>query len=509
MAATETLSRRRELEEEEGPLAKKIKISDLPVSASKRVAMDALVQTFKKKGAFDDLRKKVWAEFESSEAKQQFLSALPPILDRKIDADQSILSSDRGKATMLVEGEVDRSSVYKAVEESLSALIESHAPSAITEIRTFRAAEIGAEAAAEESQLGQKTEDEYRSETLQRLDIRQKAREVEFAKKRELEREEARKRRAEADRVKREEEELKQKQQEEQKKADRERREREDDVYARNRKRIRDADHDPAQDRDRDRRSYRDSEPRKDRHYRDMDRNRSRDRDRKVSPIARSQPRRSFSSSTKPSIIAATLTPEVNKSLEDEALTMLLKESQQRPGANTTSRHSAQAHDFDSRRPAKSLLSDTKGSRRESIQLRTTLDQASRVSDKTPRTPSGRDKQSRDVSRSPAASGAKKDRYKDQDRDRERDQKRDRDRDREKDRDRDREGYRPPGTAAHAHDLYPVLAIAIARHHAPTHFAAKHTTVPDPRYPDDAGLEVQLLRHPSEDTEAEIGVQLT
>ena len=66
MSVTETLSRKRELEEGESPLDKKVKVSDLPVSAAKRASMEALVQTFKKKGAFDDLRKKVWAKFEDS-----------------------------------------------------------------------------------------------------------------------------------------------------------------------------------------------------------------------------------------------------------------------------------------------------------------------------------------------------------------------------------------------------------------------------------------------------------
>lgn len=43
---------------------KKFKAEDLPLSATQHAAIDKLLHAFKKKGGFDNIRKKIWAEFE-------------------------------------------------------------------------------------------------------------------------------------------------------------------------------------------------------------------------------------------------------------------------------------------------------------------------------------------------------------------------------------------------------------------------------------------------------------
>lgn len=48
------------------PARKKIKTSDLPLSSASRSAVDSLAHTFKKKGGYDTIRKKVWEKFEGS-----------------------------------------------------------------------------------------------------------------------------------------------------------------------------------------------------------------------------------------------------------------------------------------------------------------------------------------------------------------------------------------------------------------------------------------------------------
>jgi hypothetical protein len=45
---------------------KKLKLSDLPVAATQRSTIDALLLTFKKSGEFDKLRKALFAQFENS-----------------------------------------------------------------------------------------------------------------------------------------------------------------------------------------------------------------------------------------------------------------------------------------------------------------------------------------------------------------------------------------------------------------------------------------------------------
>jgi hypothetical protein len=40
------------------------RVSDLPLSSSKRASIDSLLHTFKKKGQFDELRKNTFAQFD-------------------------------------------------------------------------------------------------------------------------------------------------------------------------------------------------------------------------------------------------------------------------------------------------------------------------------------------------------------------------------------------------------------------------------------------------------------
>lgn len=42
---------------------KKFKTEDLPLSAAQHAAIETLLHSFRKKGGFDSVRKKIWAEF--------------------------------------------------------------------------------------------------------------------------------------------------------------------------------------------------------------------------------------------------------------------------------------------------------------------------------------------------------------------------------------------------------------------------------------------------------------
>lgn len=45
---------------------KKFKTEDLPLSVAQHAAIENLLKAFKKKGCFDNVRKKIWAEFNES-----------------------------------------------------------------------------------------------------------------------------------------------------------------------------------------------------------------------------------------------------------------------------------------------------------------------------------------------------------------------------------------------------------------------------------------------------------
>ena len=67
MSATEVAVSKRPLEEDHHiPPPKRFKATELPLSPSQRSVIDGLLHTFKKKGEFDTLRKKVWNQYSES-----------------------------------------------------------------------------------------------------------------------------------------------------------------------------------------------------------------------------------------------------------------------------------------------------------------------------------------------------------------------------------------------------------------------------------------------------------
>lgn len=61
------VSRKRPLDSDgPGNMRKKLRPSELPLSQSKRSAIDNLVHTFRKKGHYDSIRKELLAQYEAS-----------------------------------------------------------------------------------------------------------------------------------------------------------------------------------------------------------------------------------------------------------------------------------------------------------------------------------------------------------------------------------------------------------------------------------------------------------
>ncbi len=66
MDLLDTATRKRSMEELSGSQRKRFKTTELPLTPGQRSSIDTLLHTFKKKGEFDVLRKKVWAVFDES-----------------------------------------------------------------------------------------------------------------------------------------------------------------------------------------------------------------------------------------------------------------------------------------------------------------------------------------------------------------------------------------------------------------------------------------------------------
>ncbi len=130
-----------------------------------------------------------------------------------------------------MQGAVDRSDVYKAVEISLDRLISAHMNHVLEAGREVRKAEIGEVAAAEEERRGAITDEEYAKDAAIRREARERQREQdENRRRREKEKEqlraEAMKKEAELDKLRRADEKRRERiAREEQLQADRKKRE--------------------------------------------------------------------------------------------------------------------------------------------------------------------------------------------------------------------------------------------------------------------------------------------
>ncbi|KAJ5491122.1 hypothetical protein N7539_002689 [Penicillium diatomitis] len=299
---------------------KKYKPEDLPISAAQNAAIDKLLHSFKKKGGFDSIRKQIWAEFNQGDSKSRFTDQLIELAESEIEREPAHLSRERGKAATLIEGAVDRSDVYKNVEESINALASKHLQSILDTVRAIRREDVGEEIASKEEASGSKTDDDYEAFVQAKREERDKIWREEMRKQKELE-EEQRRVREEEQRKKREME--RQKEEEE-----RARRKEIDDKRRAERERLREEQRalDEQRDREREERYERRRKEERDR-YRHRDRSPAY-RDRGLSPRVKDLKREKSTTSKDPT--PAPNLPNVDeKSLEEFALQMLLKEGEE------------------------------------------------------------------------------------------------------------------------------------------------------------------------------------
>ncbi|KAE8352324.1 complex proteins associated with Set1p component shg1-domain-containing protein [Aspergillus coremiiformis] len=316
---------------------KKFKTEELPLSPAQYATIEDLLHAFKKKGGFDITRKKLWTEFEEGEGRVDFTNLLVELAGSEIDREPELLSRERGKAATLIEGAVDRSDVYKAVEASLDALASKHLPAILESVREIRRQEIGDEAATREEQAGNKTDEDYAACVKAKRDEREREWQEILRKQKEAEEEEAR-RKAEEKRKQREldrqkeEERARRREREEQRRAEQraqdEQREKErQERYERRRREERDKYRDWGdRSRTRDRDSERDRDRDRDRYRRD--RSPGHRSDRGLSPRLRDL-LMDTSATPKEPTPAPPPPPVDEKSLEEAALQLLLKEGEE------------------------------------------------------------------------------------------------------------------------------------------------------------------------------------
>ncbi|KAK3326514.1 complex proteins associated with Set1p component shg1-domain-containing protein [Apodospora peruviana] len=319
-------------------IVRKFKASELPLSSSTRAAVDGLAHTFKKKGGYDAIRKQAWEQFENGGYEKQILEEIFKVAEQEIENNPTqLLTLERGKAALLIDGAVDRSDVYQRAQAIIYNLIDSVAIE--NHMRQLRQAEIGLEVAEEERIRGAKTDEEYAAETAarraERERVRENLRQVE-EEKRELQRqiqEREEMKRREEEKAVREARRKKEREEDEQREKERlerrAQRERERELSRerrRERERARDKEREKervrSRSRDRDRHRDRDRERDRDRdRSRGHDRDRDRDRGRRGSKVNISL------DDVTPEEVKKKLSKEDHERLEQEALANLLRES--------------------------------------------------------------------------------------------------------------------------------------------------------------------------------------
>ncbi|KAJ5050679.1 uncharacterized protein L3040_002554 [Drepanopeziza brunnea f. sp. 'multigermtubi'] len=218
-----------------GPVRKKLKTSDIPLSSATRQSIDDLAHKFKKKGGYDSLRKQVWEDLEKSDFEAEFQQNLIKVAEEEIEKNPSqLLKLDRGKAAALIEGAVDRAGVYQTAESRIDALIDAHLEEIETGIRVLRKEDVGEETALMEHARGGKTDEQYAEDAKRRREAREKVRQE--AREKELafldeKRKEERARRKEEERKAEMEQEKRRAEREARRKAEREREEEKNDRY--------------------------------------------------------------------------------------------------------------------------------------------------------------------------------------------------------------------------------------------------------------------------------------
>ncbi|EEQ90298.1 hypothetical protein RJZ56_003131 [Blastomyces dermatitidis] len=429
---------------------KKFKTSDLPLSAAQRTSIDGLLYAFKKKGGFDSVRKKIWAEFSESEAKNSLTSSLIKMAESEIDRDPSLLSRERGKAATLIEGAVDRSDLYKSVEGAIDAICSNHLDYILDSLRTIRRQEVGEEMAALEEERGSRADEYYEREVKTKRNEREIAwlKELEKQKQREIEEAKARaeelRKQRELEKQREEEERKKKLELEEKRRAEREKIREERRLLEEQREKEREERYER---RRREREKEREDERERDRESRDRDRDRDRGRDRDRDTVLDRSPRRSRQRSRAPEEPIPAIVDE--KSLEDAALELLLKEgkelaekSRQKPEFDFEQAEALenaqlqqpqpQAQTQPQQRSRQSSVTDSKALRTDQTRSRASHSRLKNEVSPTPKSTSKSDTK---------LSDDRHDNDRDRDRDRDRSE-RDRDRDRGRDRDRDRDRYR-------------------------------------------------------------------
>src|SRR5947207_788687 len=132
---------------------------------------ESLKTAFKKRGHFDTMRKSILGTFTESEFKTTFVNSMTTLVEAEIAKDTALLTRDRTKAGMLIEGAIERTDIYRDVEERVDRLLEERRKELEDMVRMVSDEALGKKKEAEEKKQSQ-TDDaaERKAEKSERRD---------------------------------------------------------------------------------------------------------------------------------------------------------------------------------------------------------------------------------------------------------------------------------------------------------------------------------------------------
>ncbi|KAI9307651.1 complex proteins associated with Set1p component shg1-domain-containing protein [Cunninghamella echinulata] len=83
------------------------------------MSAEDVVMQIKRKGTFDELRKRLLSDLETAPVGQQFLKSLQDFMEEKIKEDPSLLDKDRSTFHSLMMNDIEKAGMYQSIQNEV------------------------------------------------------------------------------------------------------------------------------------------------------------------------------------------------------------------------------------------------------------------------------------------------------------------------------------------------------------------------------------------------------
>ncbi|KAI8098494.1 complex proteins associated with Set1p component shg1-domain-containing protein [Halteromyces radiatus] len=83
------------------------------------MSAEEIVLQLKRKGTFDELRKRLLADFQTEPAGQQFMKKIQDFMEDMITKDPSLLDKDKSAFHSLMLNEIEKTGMYQTIQKEI------------------------------------------------------------------------------------------------------------------------------------------------------------------------------------------------------------------------------------------------------------------------------------------------------------------------------------------------------------------------------------------------------